>query len=73
MTLIDNSALEGAERQVSHEPCFLQPVILVVIELHGSYELGRFQEDLAPWDFVARPPSRAHVLDRARTKGGIPR
>jgi len=51
--------IEGAEERLFAAPTFLKRVGLVVIELHGHYDLARFATDIAPEGFVARPADPA--------------
>jgi FkbM family methyltransferase len=48
--------IEGAEREVFADAAFLQRVGVVVIELHGDYDLDHFRRDMAQWGFVATGP-----------------
>lgn len=51
--------IEGAERDIFADASFLRRVGVVVAELHGDYDLARFNADLAPWGFTARVHEQA--------------
>ncbi len=46
--------VEGAEEQIFADGSFLPRAGVIVAELHGAYDLGRFNADLARWGFKAR-------------------
>ncbi len=45
--------IEGGEEDVFAHPCFLKHVGTVLAELHGIYDLARFNADLQPAGFIA--------------------
>ena len=45
--------IEGAEEQVLENGTFLGRTEHIVVELHGEYVFQRFQQDIAPYGFVA--------------------
>lgn len=45
--------IEGAEQDIFAEASFLVRVGVVAAELHGRYDLARFNADIAPWGFTA--------------------
>jgi FkbM family methyltransferase len=45
--------IEGAEKDIFADVSFLPRVGVIVAELHGRYDLARFNADLAPWGFTA--------------------
>jgi FkbM family methyltransferase len=49
--------IEGAESEVFMNPTFLPRVGIIVIELHGSYNIDKFQQDLSRWSFTAQKPN----------------
>jgi FkbM family methyltransferase len=68
--------IEGAEEEVFARPTFLPRTELVIIELHGRYDLNRFQHDIAPYQFRAVGPDLATgnrmVIARPQRKEGAP-
>jgi FkbM family methyltransferase len=59
--------IEGAEEQVLENGDFLARIENIIAELHGHYTFQRFQEDIAPYGFVAqegRPPDTYMVIAR---------
>ena len=48
--------IEGDEEAMFASPGFLSRVRVVVIELHGTYTIDRFRDDIAPMGFAALLP-----------------
>ena len=46
--------IEGAEQQIFADASFLPRAGVVIAELHGAYDLDKFNADLAAWGFKAR-------------------
>lgn len=65
--------IEGAEIPIFKDGSFLPKVGVIVAELHGWYDLARFNADLARWGFRAWISEKAndpHVVVAARMRAG---
>lgn len=52
--------VEGAEAAIFAQADFLERTGVIAAELHGGYDLGRFNADIAAYGFVARPSPFTH-------------
>jgi len=67
--------IEGAEEELFANPTFLAHVGLILIELHGEYDLDRFRGDVTKFNWTVQAPDPKLALGRVTAwppkKGGI--
>jgi FkbM family methyltransferase len=58
--------IEGGEKELFEHAQFLEKTDLVLIELHSPYSMQEFQRAIAPYGFIAKPPSEGFIQPFAR-------